>query len=64
MSTAARPGRTANAPLVLLTAALFLVGTNAFVIAGVLPDVAQSVGVSMVSVGYALTAYAVVSTLR
>jgi DHA1 family inner membrane transport protein len=39
------------------------VGTNAFVIAGVLPDVAESVDVSMVSVGYALTAYAVVVAL-
>jgi DHA1 family inner membrane transport protein len=56
-------GRTANPQLVLLTAALFLVGTNAFVIAGVLPDVAKSVDVSMVSVGYALTAYAVVVAL-
>ncbi len=52
--------RTANPQVLLLTAALFLVGTNAFVIAGVLPDVARSLGVSMVWVGYALTAYAVV----
>ena len=52
--------RVANAPIVLLTVAMFLVGTNAFVIAGVLPDIARSVDVSMVTVGYALTAYAVV----
>lgn len=52
--------RVANAPIVLLTLAMFLVGTNAFVIAGVLPDAARSLGVSMVTVGYALTAYAVV----
>ena len=56
-------GRTANPPLVLLTLALLLVGTNAFVIAGVLPDVADSLDVSMVSVGYALTVYAVVVAL-
>lgn len=56
-------GRTANPQILLLTAALFLVGTNAFVIAGVLPDVARSLGVSMVSVGYALTVYAVVVAL-
>lgn len=55
--------RTANPQVVLLTVALFLVGTNAFVIAGVLPDVAASLGVSMVTVGYALTAYAVVVAL-
>jgi DHA1 family inner membrane transport protein len=55
--------RTANPQIVLLTVTLFLVGTNAFVIAGVLPDVAASVGVSIVAVGYALTAYAVVVAL-
>lgn len=55
--------RTANPQILLLTAAMFLVGTNAFVIAGVLPDVAKALDVSMVSVGYALTAYAVVVAL-
>ena len=53
-------GRTANPQILLITAALFLVGTNAFVIAGVLPDVAAAIDVSIVSVGYALTVYAVV----
>jgi DHA1 family purine base/nucleoside efflux pump-like MFS transporter len=53
----------ANAPILLLTVALFLVGTNAFVIAGVLPDIARAVDVSMVTVGYALTMYAVVVAL-
>jgi DHA1 family purine base/nucleoside efflux pump-like MFS transporter len=52
--------RTANPQILLLTTALFLVGTNAFVIAGVLPDVAKAVDVSIVWVGYALTVYAVV----
>jgi DHA1 family purine base/nucleoside efflux pump-like MFS transporter len=52
--------RTANPQILLLTTALFLVGTNAFVIAGVLPDVARAVDVSIVWVGYALTVYAVV----
>ena len=56
-------GRTANPQILLLTATMFLVGTNAFVIAGVLPDVARSVDVSIVAVGYALTAYAVVVAL-
>ncbi len=53
-------GRTANPQILLITAALFLVGTNAFVIAGVLPDVANAIDVSIVSVGYALTVYAVI----
>jgi len=56
----ATDGRTANPQILVLTTALFLVGTNAFVIAGVLPDVAASINVSIVSVGYALTVYAVV----
>ena len=38
-------GRTANPQILLITAALFLVGTNAFVIAGVLPDVARAIDV-------------------
>lgn len=52
--------RTANPQILVLTTALFLVGTNAFVIAGVLPDVAKAINVSIVAVGYALTVYAVV----
>lgn len=46
--------------LSLLAIALFLVGTNAFVLAGVLPHVARSIDVSIVAMGYTLTAYAVI----
>ncbi|WP_209022044.1 MFS transporter [Nocardioides sp. 503] len=42
----------------MLAAALFLVGTNAFVIAGVLPDVAATFDVSTGQAGYAIAWYA------
>ncbi|WP_193615083.1 MFS transporter [Nocardioides lijunqiniae] len=42
----------------VLAAALFLVGTNAFVIAGVLPDVAATFDVTTGQAGYAIAWYA------
>jgi MFS transporter, DHA1 family, inner membrane transport protein len=43
-----------------MSAGLFLVGTNAFVIAGVLPDVAHTFGVETRQASYAVTWYAAV----
>jgi predicted MFS family arabinose efflux permease len=44
----------------ILAAGLFVVGTNAFVIAGVLPHIAQTLGVSPSAVSYSITFYALV----
>jgi predicted MFS family arabinose efflux permease len=44
----------------VLAAGLFLVGTNAFVIAGLLPDIAQSLGVHTSDVSLSITYYALV----
>jgi predicted MFS family arabinose efflux permease len=46
--------------LLLLAASLFVVATNGFVIAGLLPDIADTLGVHVADVGYAITYYAVV----
>ncbi|MDF2442517.1 MAG: transporter, family, inner rane transport protein, partial [Subtercola sp.] len=46
--------------LVLLAIGLFVVGTNAFVIAGLLPDIAATLGVGASEVSYSITAYAIV----
>jgi DHA1 family inner membrane transport protein len=43
-----------------IAAALFVVGTNAFVIAGVLPQIAAGLGVTPATVSYSITWYAVV----
>lgn len=45
--------------LATLASALFVVGTNAFVIAGVLPDIAAAFDVTTTTVGYSITAYAI-----
>lgn len=50
----------ATGRLALLAAAVFLVGTNAFVIAGVLPLIAADLGVDADRVSLAITYYAVV----
>jgi len=42
-----------------LAFALFVVGTNAFVVAGVLPDIGESLRVTPTLVSYAISAYAV-----
>ncbi|CAN5207687.1 MFS transporter [soil metagenome] len=44
--------------LVVLAAALFVVATNGFVIAGLLPQIAKTLGVHASDVGYAITFYA------
>jgi predicted MFS family arabinose efflux permease len=44
----------------VLAAGLFLVGTNAFVIAGLLPDIAASLGVHANEVSYSITYYSLV----
>jgi predicted MFS family arabinose efflux permease len=49
--------------LAILAAGLFVVGTNAFVIAGVLPEIATSLRVSPSAVSYSITVYAVIVAL-
>ncbi|MFI2370758.1 MFS transporter [Streptomyces sp. NPDC018833] len=44
--------------LVVLAAGMFAIGTDSFVIAGILPDAAQSLGVGVGTAGWLLTAYA------
>jgi predicted MFS family arabinose efflux permease len=46
--------------LLLLAFGLFAVGTNAFVIAGLLPHIARDLGTSQASVSYTITLYALV----
>jgi predicted MFS family arabinose efflux permease len=46
-------------PLVVLATGTFAIGTDAFVIGGVLPAVARSLGVSISSAGFLVTAFAV-----
>ncbi|MFC4943674.1 MFS transporter [Pseudonocardia sp. GCM10023141] len=46
--------------LATLAAAMFLVGTNAFVIAGLLPDIAHGLDASVTAVSYSITWYALV----
>ncbi|HEY0260166.1 MAG TPA: MFS transporter [Lacisediminihabitans sp.] len=52
--------RSVGLKLGILAAALFVVGTNAFVIAGVLPAIAASLGVTASAVSFSITWYAVV----
>jgi len=49
--------------LIVLAGATFLVGTNAFVIAGLLPRIAGSLGATEGAVSYTVTAYALVVAL-
>src|SRR3954453_23956682 len=46
--------------LVLLALALFVAATNAFVIAGLLPDIAAELGTTPSGVSYSITSYALV----
>jgi DHA1 family inner membrane transport protein len=46
--------------LALLSAGLFLTGTNAFVIAGLLPTLAEAFDTTRATVGYSITVYALV----
>jgi DHA1 family inner membrane transport protein len=56
-------GAAALVRLWVLAAALFVVGTNAFVIAGVLPDLAEGLHTSTATVATAITWYAAVVAL-
>lgn len=53
-------GRRTYVQLGLLAAGLFLTGTNAFVIAGLLPQLADAFGTTRATVGYSVTIYALV----
>ncbi|MFF4219210.1 MFS transporter [Streptomyces nondiastaticus] len=44
--------------LIVLAAGLFAIGTDSFVIAGILPDAADSLGIPVGTAGWLLTAYA------
>ncbi|MFD7184221.1 MFS transporter [Streptomyces sp. NPDC059904] len=44
--------------LLVLTAAMFAIGTDSFVIAGILPNAAHSLGVDIGTAGWLITAYA------
>ena len=46
--------------LIVLAAGLFIVGTNAFVIAGVLPEIAAELHTTVASVSYTITWYSIV----
>jgi DHA1 family inner membrane transport protein len=54
------PGRIVTVRLGVLAAALFVVGTNAFVIAGLLPRIAEGLGTTEPRVSYTITLYAIV----
>ncbi|AXH34695.1 MFS transporter [Humibacter sp. BT305] len=60
MTSIERSYRTSLPKLLLLALAMFVVGTNAFVIAGLLPDIAADLGVSSTEVSYSITSYAIV----
>ena len=47
-----------NRSLLVLAAGMFAIGTDSFVIAGILPDAAHSLGVPVGTAGWLLTAYA------
>ncbi|KRD09689.1 hypothetical protein ASE48_06605 [Mycobacterium sp. Root265] len=52
--------RASTLRLCLLALGLFVVATNAFVIAGVLPQIAQTLGVGPGTIGYSISIYAIV----
>ncbi|WP_243062227.1 MFS transporter [Humibacter sp. RRB41] len=56
--TSAYRGSTAR--LLLLAGAMFMVGTNASVIAGLLPQIANQLGTTQATVSYSITVYAVI----
>jgi predicted ester cyclase len=61
---ASRPDRSSlRRPLIVLAIGTFAIGTEAFVIGGVLPAVARSLGVSTSSAGLLVTAFAVAYAL-
>lgn len=54
------PARQIYPKLGILALGLFVVGTNAFVVAGLLPQIARSLGVTPTDVSYSVTYYALV----
>ena len=58
--SAARPHAPVAVQLALLSLATFLVGTNGFVIAGLLPDIAEGLTATPNGVGISITVYAAV----
>lgn len=52
--------RASRLRLGLLALGLFVVGTNAFVIAGLLPQIANTLGVGPGTIGYSISVYAIV----
>ena len=60
MTSIERSYRGSLPKLLLLALAMFVVGTNAFVIAGLLPAIATDLGVTPTEVSYSITSYAVV----
>ncbi|MFD8147297.1 MFS transporter [Streptomyces sp. NPDC059708] len=50
-------------PLLVLAAGMFAIGTDSFVIAGILPDAAHRLGVTTATAGWLLTAYALTYAL-
>lgn len=52
--------RASTVRLCLLALGLFVVATNAFVIAGVLPQIAETLGVGPGTIGYSISVYAIV----
>ena len=52
--------RASTIRLCLLALGLFVVATNAFVIAGVLPQIAETLGVGPGTIGYSISVYAIV----
>lgn len=61
--TAALPSGAARKPILLMTLGAFALGTDAFVISGVLPAVGQSLGVSLEAAGWLITVFAAVYAL-
>jgi MFS transporter, DHA1 family, inner membrane transport protein len=55
-----RLARASRLRLSLLALALFVVATNAFVIAGLLPQIAHTLGVGPATIGYSISVYAIV----
>ncbi|WP_431279706.1 MFS transporter [Leifsonia poae] len=52
--------RRSTLSLLVLALAMFVVGTNAFVIAGLLPDIADNLGATPTDVSYSITSYSLV----
>src|ERR1700712_2100241 len=60
MTSVEQSYRTPTLRLLVLALAMFVVGTNAFVIAGLLPDIAQNLGATPTEVSYSITSYSLV----